>query len=298
MRKVLWFFLSVMMLSLTAVSASAVQYVHDNGNLLTDSEEADLEALAESESGKYGISIVILTEDGIDGADPMMYAADFYDYNGFLDDGIILFLEMGERDWRIVNSGLMMDVVEDYELDYFGEHAVTHFSDGNYAEGFEQYITIASALTDYHLNGEFTGDYHLNNYYPDGYYSDDEYYDDDDDYYYEDDYYYGDSSESETGATYYVVALGISLLIAFLVCSGFKNQLNTAVKKTGAGDYFKQENANVTLSNDRFLYSRTSKVRKSSDSNSGGRSGSGRSGGSRSFSGSSGRSHSGGGGKF
>ena len=252
MKRFLWVLVSVMMLSLTAVSASAVQYVYDNGNILTDWEEAHLEALAESEGAKHGISIVILTEDGIAGADPMMYAADFY------------------------------DIIGSDELDYIGDYAVSHFSDGDYAEGFEQYILITSELTEEYLYGTPTEDEMWDDHYSDEYYYEDEY----------------SSAETEVGSSYYVVAVGISLLIAFLVCSGFKKQLNSAVKKTGASDYFQRENADVTLCTDRFLYSRTRKVRKSSDNNSGGRSGGSRSGGSRSFSGSSGRSHSGGGGKF
>ena len=121
MKRFLWVLVSVIMLSLTAVSASAVQYVYDNGNILTDWEEAHLEALAESEGAKHGISIVILTEDGIDGADPMMYAADFYDYGGFHDDGVILFLEMEERDWQVVNTGMMKSVIGSYGIDYIGD---------------------------------------------------------------------------------------------------------------------------------------------------------------------------------
>lgn len=293
MKKVLWILLPLLILSMTAVSASAAQYVYDYADILTDSEEAYLNELAESESGKYGISIVVLTEDGIDGANPMMYAADFYDYGGFRDDGIILFLEMEERDWQIVNTGMLMDVVEDYELDYFADHAVTWFSKGDYKTGFEQYIVITSALLDYSINGAFTGEYALNGYDPNGSYYDDPYYDD------EYDHYYDDSSDEGVGITYYVVAFGVALLVAFLVCSGFKSQLNSAVKKSGAADYFNRDNADITLSTDRFLYSRTTKVRKPSENNnsrggSGGRSG----GGTRSFSGSSGRSHSGGGGKF
>ena len=270
MKKLLWVLLPLILLTATALSVSA-QYVYDYADILTVSEEAYLENLAETESRKHGISIVVLTEYGIGGADPMVYAADFYDYGGFANDGVILFLEMGERDWRLVNTGRMMDVIGDYELSYIEDRAIPYFSAGDYAEGFEQYIIIASALTDRYVNGTYPGDGDLPDYDPESPY---------------------DESES-VGGMYYLVAFGISLLIAFLVCLGFKSQLNNAVKKTGATDYFRQENARVTHSADRFLYSRTTKRAKPSDNNSGSRSGR-----SSTFSGSSGRSHSGGGGKF
>jgi len=293
MKKALWTLLSLFILSTAALSVSAMDYVHDNADILTDSEEAYLNGLAELEGQKYGISIVILTEDGIDGMDPMLYAADFYDYGGFLDNGVIMFLEMEERDWRVVNTGHLMNVILDYELDYIADNVVSYFSNSDYVGGFEQFIIISSALCDYSLNGTFTGDHILYDYDPDSYSYDntvdDEYYDD-----YYDDGYGSYDEEFEADGSYYLIAFGVSLLIAFIVCSVFKSQLNIAVRKSAATDYFRSENAEITHSTDRFLYSRTSKVRKSSDNNSSGRS----SGGTRSFSGSSGRSHSGGGGKF
>jgi len=266
MKKVLWILLPILMLSLTAVSASAAQYVYDNADVLTDTEEASLNTLAEQESKKHGISITVLTEKGIDDDELDLYAANFYDYGGFSENGVILFLEMTEKDWCLVTSGSMEEAIGDYEFDYMEDHVIPWLSDQNYGKGFEQYIIIASALCDYAKNNQFTGTYVLDDYSPD----------------------------SGVGPVYYAVAFGVSLLIAFLVCNGFKNQLDTAVRKSAATDYFRTENANITHSADRFLYSRTTKIRKSTDNNSGGKSG----GSTRSFSGSSGRSHTSRSGKF
>ncbi|MBE6598447.1 MAG: TPM domain-containing protein [Ruminococcaceae bacterium] len=286
MKKLLYAITAMMLLSAMVTSASAVQYVIDNGNVLTDDEEAYLESAAYSASCDRGIDIVVLTEDGINGADPMYYAADFYDYGGYADNGVILFLEMELRDWRLVTTGSMNLAVGDYGLGYVEDYAVPYFSEGDYCSGFEQYINIAADLYDGFMAGEDS----YSSVIPGQPYVDD-YYDD----YYEDyDYNEQYSSSEGVGGIYYAAALGISLLIAFLVCSGFKKQLNTAVKKSGAGEYFDQSGVTMIQNTDRFLYSRTSKVRKSNDSshNSGG------GGGMRSFSGSSGRSHRGGGGKF
>lgn len=302
MKKIVWILLPILIISLSVLSVSASdQYVYDNAELLTEEEEDYLNQLAGTESEKYGISIVILTENGIGNTDPMLYAADFYDYGEFDTDGVIMFLDMGERDWRIVNSGSLMDIIGDYEIDYIGEYAVPWFSDGDYKTGFEQYLVIVSALCDKAANGSFTGDYVLYDYHPERYdlpatedYDPDrmpEYvYDLGDDLYYE---------SSGVGGMYYLIAAIAAVVIAFVVCHCFKSQLNTAVPKNNASGYFSEDDTVMTVSKDKFLYSHVTKIKRETNDDrpsGGGHKSSG--GGVHSFSGSSGRSHSGGGGKF
>ena len=95
---------------------------------------------------------------------------------------------------------------------------------------------------------------------------------------------------------YYFIAAIAAVIIAFVVCQCFKSQLNTAVPKNNASRYFDENNAVLTVSKDKFLYSRVTKIKRDTDENR--PSGRGHSGGMHSFSGSSGRPHSGGGGKF
>ncbi len=288
MKKVRWILLPLLLFCIMAVSVSA-QYVIDNGEILTAEEEAYLESVATTQSTAHGISFVILTEQGIDGADPYIHAADVYDYGGYLDDGVILLLDMGERGWYFVTSGTMNQALgNDETLDLIETYAVPWFSQGAYETGFAEYIAVVSGLLDGTLgNAPHDDGYYNNDYYDDGYY--------------DNGYYYERPVESNgVDGAYYVIAFGVALLVAFLVCNGFKAQLNTAVKKSGATDYFDTNNINMTASADRFLYSRTTKVRKAENNNSGSGGKSGRSSGGsmRSFSGSSGRSHRGGGGRF
>ncbi len=298
MKKIFLTILPLLIAVMTAVSVSAA-YVNDHAGLLTAEEEGVLESLAEKQSITKGVDIVILTEDGIGGADPYLYCADFYDEAGFGDNGVLLFLEMEERDWVVITTGIMDLAVGDYGTDYIGETAVPHFSEGDYAAGFRIYINAAVSLYDGFADGDtvYSGgdgsydydyNYGCNDYVP------------------SDDTYVGLGGRpvpnEGMGAAFYVIAFGISLLVAFLVCSGFKRQLNTAVRKRDASSYFDGMDVSMIASTDRFLYSRTSKIRRQTDDDHGRGSRSGgfsRSGGStRSFRSSSGRSFRGGGGKF
>ena len=57
--------------------------VVDNANLLTASEEQELEKYLDSISEDLKFDIAVVTTDTINGKTPMAYADDFYDYNGY-----------------------------------------------------------------------------------------------------------------------------------------------------------------------------------------------------------------------
>ena len=59
------------------------QYVIDNADLMSSSEEAALEEKAQALRQEYGMDVVILTVDSLDGKRPQDYADDYYDYNGY-----------------------------------------------------------------------------------------------------------------------------------------------------------------------------------------------------------------------
>ncbi len=273
------FLLFALFVSVVTAAEEPVRfYIHDRAGILSASEEETLEEMAAEQSARCGISIVVLTEDGIGGADPLYYAADFYDYGGYEPDGIILFLEMEERDWRLVTTGIVEEVILDYDLDYIGEHAVSYFSEGEYADGFAEYIDIAAALYDMYVNGDKNdaenvpgGAYGLSGYDPSQ-----------------------ANGSGKMGGMYYVVLAGISVAVAFAVCGGLKGQLNTAVKKRTAGNYLDENGAEIVVERDRFLYSHVTKTPKPEENHQSHSSG----GGMHTFTSSSGTHHSGGGGKF
>ena len=58
-------------------------YVVDNADILTDSEEAELEQKAAEVSQRQGLDIVLLTVNSLEGKTVANYADDFYFFNGY-----------------------------------------------------------------------------------------------------------------------------------------------------------------------------------------------------------------------
>ena len=90
------------------------QYVIDNADLMSSSEEAALEEKAQALRQEYGMDVVILTVDSLDGKRPQDYANDYYDYNGYSEDGVIFILSMEKRDRYISTCGNAAYVLTDY----------------------------------------------------------------------------------------------------------------------------------------------------------------------------------------
>lgn len=271
-------FLLPLSLGLPVFALTEPSYVYDRANLLSPEEEEALNGYAAEMEETYGVSLVVLTEEGIDGADPMLYAADFYDEGGFSTDGAVLFLEMEERDWMFVTSGVCQEAMGDETLEEIARRAVPFFSEGRYGEGFSTALAIAASSHERYLNGENLGENGFSDSYGDGPH-----------------YGYGGTAQKRAsfGGAAYVILFGVSLAAAYFVCRGFKSQLHTAVPRNTASLYFDRDKTVMTEEKDRFLYSHVTKIAKETTEHhpSGG-------GGMRSFQSSSGTSHQGGGGKF
>ena len=76
-------------LFLSACARQTEQYIIDNADLMSSSEEAALDEKAQALRQEYGMDVVILTVDSLDGKRPQEYADDYYDYNGYADDGLL-----------------------------------------------------------------------------------------------------------------------------------------------------------------------------------------------------------------
>ncbi len=248
--------------------------VVDNADLLSDSEETELEAyiLEIIEKYDHAYDIAIVTTDSTDGKSAEAYADDYYDYNGYgyggENSGVILLLDMGDRAWHISTCGKGITVFTDYGIETAGERIVPYLSDGDYYGGFNEFASCA----DYIIGTYETGGKPYDNY-TDG------------------DSSGGYSSDRSPGRMF-LISLVAGLIAALIVCLIMKAQLKTAVKQFGAGNYIRRGSLNVNYSRDIFLYKTVS--RHKIETNSGGHGG----GGSSTHIGSSGSSHGGGGGHF
>ena len=157
MKKLISFvlLLSVLCLGLAAASyaADTPERLVDEADILTASEEKEIAAKLDEISEKHKVDVVIVTVDSVGYKTPQSFADDYYDYNGYQNDGVLLLISMEERDWYISTAGLVIDAVTSSNVDYIGDVMTPYLSDGNYAEAFRAYANEC----EYYINGYING---------------------------------------------------------------------------------------------------------------------------------------------
>lgn len=101
------------------------------------------------------MDIVIVTVESTNGASPMAFADDYYDYNGYgygnTYDGALLLISMEERDWWISTCGEMINVLDDYTIESIGDWMLDDLASGDYAAAFETFVNEC----DYYIDPPF-----------------------------------------------------------------------------------------------------------------------------------------------
>ncbi|MGP1434165.1 MAG: TPM domain-containing protein [Catonella sp.] len=236
----------------------------DNADVLTDEEEASLSEKLDEISERQKVDVVILTvQNETDKNNIKMYAADYYDYNGYgfgeNADGIILAMDYGSRAWGIVTTGKGMNIFTDAGQEYMTDKFIHYISDGDTYKGFETYADLCDKFIEQYVT---TGEAYDVDHLP-----------------------------KDRNMLFVIGGAVIpALILAAIVCSVLTSQLKTVIEQHKADNYAVKESFYVRDAMDLFLYKNVtkSKIEKSSSS----------SGGSSSFTGSSGRSHGGSSGSF
>lgn len=158
MKRVFCLILVLTFLTLPVFAAdSAAPYVVDNAQLLSSGEYGVLSDTLEMVSNRLQMDVVVVTVPTVDGKSFMDYADDFYDYNGYRPDGVLLLVCMGERGWWISTSGNAISALTDAKLDRLAEQIVPLLSQGRYAEAFDTYAEgVASAVAEEESDGSFS----------------------------------------------------------------------------------------------------------------------------------------------
>ena len=234
MKKVI--LLIALLLALSVPVFAAGQLLVDDANILTSAEERRLEKKLEEASETCNMDIAIVTVDGIDSYSIGRYTEDYYDDNGYADDGVMLLIDMDERQWWITGTGKGADIFTSSVIDTIGDLMEDDLTNGDYAAAFETYIDKCI----YYVESPF-----------------------------------------EAG-TSLLIGLVIGLIVALIVTGIWRAQLKSVRHQAAAANYLKPGSLLITGSQDLYLYSTVTKVKRQQSS-----SGS-----------SSGRSHSGGGGRF
>lgn len=258
--------------ALPVYAAGEVFRVVDMADLLSDDEESDLSDLLDEISERQQVDIVVVTVESLEGKTAMAYADDFYDYNdyGFGDerDGILLLVNMGERDWYISTTGYGITAITDAGREYISERFLDDLSAGYYAAGFTRFAELCDDFITQARTGE---PYDVENLPVDLL-----------------EFFVGD----------FVISFVAAFIISLIVTGVMRLQLKTVYSRSEADSYIKQGSMQLTKKNDLYLYKHIDRRKREENNNSGNSNSSGSPGGSKTHTSSSGTTHGGGGGKF
>jgi uncharacterized protein len=207
----------------------------DQADLLTDAQEASLLSKLDSISNRQGMDVVVVTSDTLDGKSPMAYADDFYDYNGYAEDGILLLVSMEDSDWWISTAGYGITAFTDAGIEYLGDRFVPSLSDCDYAGAFEIYADHCDEF----ITQAKTGDPYDTHNLP---------------------------KEPFDFLLNLAVSFVIGLVIAAIATAVMKGKLKSVRVQAGASGYVKTGSMNVTHRQDLFLYRDVNRTAKPKDS--------------------------------
>ena len=210
----------------------------DDAQLLDKTEASQVEAELDEISAKHDMDIVIVTVDSTDGQSPMAYADDYYDYNGYGPDGILLLVSMEESDWWVSTTGYGITVVTDAGLEYMAERFVPYLSEGAFSSAFLEFARLCDQFI---TQAETDEPYDSHNL----------------------------PKEPFSVGINLVIALVIGLVIGWIVTAVMKGQLKTVRQQVRADAYITADSLQLTHSRDIFLYThidRREKPKQSSGS--------------------------------
>ena len=256
-------FCLILLCPLVTVRAATPKII-DDADLLLYGEVSLLEEEANRIAEEYGMDVVILTVDDFSriSASIEVFADNFYDNNGYGDNGVLLVLSMDTREWAISTCGDAIYAITDFGIQALFEDMAPYLSEDEYYEAFEAYLNALPYYFEAYENGSpidgWAGNYDGPGTVVSGTREDVVYYEKD---------------------PPYLLAPVNGLVLAGIVILIMRAAMNTKRPQRSAAEYIVQGSYQLRRHQDIFLYSHVTKVRRSSDSSSG-RSGSGRSGGS------------------
>ena len=258
-KRVLSLLLAVMMVFALCVSPAAAEqtgaqlnYVTDAAGLLSESQNAQLEIMAQAVSQKYGVGVYMVTLDDYRDYQPEgVFKATYTIYHdntmgeGPNRDGIML-LSMEDRDWAMFCYGSRCEYTfNSYGQKQLEEVFLDNFQENDWYGGFTDYVAECESYLETASVGKPV---RSSNLFP------------------------------------ILVAIALSLLLSVLIVSLIWNKMDNVAVKAAAGSYISQD-LQLTEKTDRFIrktthrqaIQRSSSGSGSSKSESGG-GGSGRSG--------------------
>lgn len=264
MKKTLLLLLSVMcFLVFTGFDYNAdKQYIYDEGNLLDDTEEADLRKMCEEASDNTKIEFDIVTTDDANGYSSQEYAEKFVIDNelGYEDDkdekSCVLFLvDLDNGQTYIATSGFAIYCIEDSDIEHILDDIYEYIHD-DYYQGCETFVESTENVINSNKN-EYASQYEEKWETYDGSYK--EFYNE----------YLNNDKSIFDNLNNPLISLVIAVIIGAISVAVMMS--NNKAKMTANGDtYMNRNDVKIHVNSDNYINTTTTKIRIHDDSSSGG----------------------------
>lgn len=252
MKKIIVLFLALLLL---AVPVCADNYlVQDDGQLLADHDVNKLEELYSQYADAYGFTPALVTADSFGGISAEEFAGQYYDIQGYPEDGILLLVSVEEGQWYILTNGECYRRISDSDAAAIGEELVPMFKSGSFYAAFLKFPELAAEI--FAANEPTQED--------------------------DNDMDVAQSVPKKTYGKTIAICMGVGLLVGLVTVGIMASKMKSVRMQSGASDYVRPGSMQLANSRDIFLYShvtRTPKPKNNSSSGGGGRSGGGSRGG-------------------
>lgn len=214
---------------------SDMALVYDETGLLSHTQIEGLTGQLKELNDNYTVTIAIAIVNNTGSRTAEEFADDFYDYNGYDENGALLLISMNSREWHISTSGNCIDYFNDSTIKMIGEKITPYLSARDYETAFEKFIdeadnSIGSYIEDRNLFNSFGG-------------------------------------YIRVFATTLLVGIALALIVVRILAAMMK----TVRKQASARSY--EKDLQLTGQSDIFLYSHTTRRKIETSSNSGGHGG-------------------------
>ncbi len=240
MKKILLFISAAALCIMFSMQVFAAgELVVDQAGLLYGNEAESVESVLSENKSKYGMDYVVVTTNGIGEKTLEAYADDFYDENGYSQDGGILLLvnmdtDNGGMNRRCIIStaGKGINCFSDYKIENIYDEITPYLSDGDYAGAFREF----------------------------GYVTDS----------YSDEYFFPKQGlERVNWPSAILFAIVIGIVVGLIVAMSQKSRHKSVVRASNATNYAVPGSLNLTNSKDTFLYVNVTHVPIPRNTNSG-----------------------------
>lgn len=222
------------------VNAENPVKVADNADIFTDNEEKALEEIIldviEKHDNQYDIAV--LTEHRINNS-ITTYTDNYYDRGGYGcgpdGSGIMLCIDVDEREYCTTTKGKGITVFTDYGQDHIIDNIMPYMRDGDYETAFRVFAETAGELIDYYDEHGEAYDIIIPKHY----------------------------------GLKFVVSLAVGIITALIICMNLRSKLITVNPQTFAADYVRSGSFRVTGERDLYLYKTVNRTKIESSGGSG-----------------------------